>query len=570
MAAPRSGPAALPSATRAKPSSPPPPTSSPPAASTASSVDDIARAAGVNKAMIYYHFADKLALYRAIVRDMLRADRRRASPRSPTAPAAADDKHRRRSSPRFVSQTRRAPVVSAADAARNRRRRAAPRPRHPGADARRVRRLRPHPRRRAGRPGVFRHVHPVLAYMSIIGPLMINAARERAAAQPGRQRASDVRRRSARRARRATCRTPRSACCRRCAAERPLMPRMTRVARSPPRFVAARRACSEPPPSNDGSASRATSRPPTCGSRPRPAAASSPSTSRKATACSPAQRSSRSTRATSQLAIDAREAERPQAEAQLRLVQAGARPEDVRQARGAGRQRRAPKCRRRRPSCSRRRAGPRALRDAAQEQLGLAQAARRCGDAARRGERPRDGGARAGCGRPSEALARLQCRRAAAKRSTPRAPASPPSPRRSPSLEKSLADATLTVAGRRHRHREARRGRRDDRAAHARSSSSPISITPGPTSSCPSRPCRGCALGQPATRLHRRRRRRHRRHDHLHLAEGGVHAAQRADRRGALEARLPRPHRVDNKDGVLKQGMPVEAELAAAAAVGAA
>ena len=36
------------------------------------SVDDIARAAGVNKAMIYYHFADKLALYREIVRDMLR------------------------------------------------------------------------------------------------------------------------------------------------------------------------------------------------------------------------------------------------------------------------------------------------------------------------------------------------------------------------------------------------------------------------------------------------------------------------------------------------------------------
>ena len=34
--------------------------------------------------------------------------------------------------------------------------------------------------------GVFRPVHPVLAYMSIIGPLMLNAARERAAAAPGR------------------------------------------------------------------------------------------------------------------------------------------------------------------------------------------------------------------------------------------------------------------------------------------------------------------------------------------------------------------------------------------------
>ena len=34
-------------------------------------VDDIAAQAQVNKAMIYYHFADKLALYRAVVGDML-------------------------------------------------------------------------------------------------------------------------------------------------------------------------------------------------------------------------------------------------------------------------------------------------------------------------------------------------------------------------------------------------------------------------------------------------------------------------------------------------------------------
>ena len=36
------------------------------------SVDDIARDAHVNKAMIYYHFADKLALYRAVVGDGLK------------------------------------------------------------------------------------------------------------------------------------------------------------------------------------------------------------------------------------------------------------------------------------------------------------------------------------------------------------------------------------------------------------------------------------------------------------------------------------------------------------------
>ena len=42
--------------------------------------------------------------------------------------------------------------------------------------------------------------------------------------------------------------------------------------------------------------------------------------------------------------------------------------------------------------------------------------------------------------------------------------------------------------------------------------------------------------------LHRRRRRRHPRHRHLHLAQGRVHAAQRADRGGARQARLPHPH----------------------------
>src|SRR3954451_23804385 len=36
-------------------------------------VDRIARAARVNKAMIYYHFTSKAALYREIVRDMFEA-----------------------------------------------------------------------------------------------------------------------------------------------------------------------------------------------------------------------------------------------------------------------------------------------------------------------------------------------------------------------------------------------------------------------------------------------------------------------------------------------------------------
>ena len=35
--------------------------------------------------------------------------------------------------------------------------------------------------------GTFRQVPPILGYMTILGPVLLNAARERAAAQPGRQ-----------------------------------------------------------------------------------------------------------------------------------------------------------------------------------------------------------------------------------------------------------------------------------------------------------------------------------------------------------------------------------------------
>jgi AcrR family transcriptional regulator len=48
-------------------------------------VDRIARAARLNKAMIYYHFASKAALYRAILNDMFNAVRTRV-----TAVAASD------------------------------------------------------------------------------------------------------------------------------------------------------------------------------------------------------------------------------------------------------------------------------------------------------------------------------------------------------------------------------------------------------------------------------------------------------------------------------------------------
>src|SRR3954469_18504552 len=56
-------------------------------------VDRIARAARVNKAMIYYHFASKAALYREILRDMFEAVAVRVDQASRTD-LRADDKVR--------------------------------------------------------------------------------------------------------------------------------------------------------------------------------------------------------------------------------------------------------------------------------------------------------------------------------------------------------------------------------------------------------------------------------------------------------------------------------------------
>ncbi len=146
-------------------------------------VDDIARAAGVNKAMIYYHFQDKLALYRFIVCDMLREAGARVR-------AIADlDVEPPDKIARFVEA-----FVSLTDS----------RPYFPTLMMREIAEGAPHldPDTLAlmrtvfmtfGRivsegqqRGVFRSVHPVLAYISIMGPLMLNAARERAGAAPGR------------------------------------------------------------------------------------------------------------------------------------------------------------------------------------------------------------------------------------------------------------------------------------------------------------------------------------------------------------------------------------------------
>jgi TetR/AcrR family transcriptional regulator len=146
-------------------------------------VDDIARAAGVNKAMIYYHFKDKLALYRYIVCDMLREAGARVAAIADTA-ATAPDKIAR-----FIEE-----FVGLTES----------RPYFPPMMMREIAEGAPHLDpdtlsmmrtvfvtfgrivAQGQQSGVFRQVHPVLAYMSILGPLMLNAARERAAAAPGR------------------------------------------------------------------------------------------------------------------------------------------------------------------------------------------------------------------------------------------------------------------------------------------------------------------------------------------------------------------------------------------------
>jgi AcrR family transcriptional regulator len=146
-------------------------------------VDDIAHAARLNKAMIYYHFADKLALYREVVRDMLRA----------VGTLVAEIANRSDPADHRLSAFI-AGMVTLADQ----------RPWFPPLMLREIAegapRLDPdtlasmktvflafHRILTDGQhAGLFRAINPVLAYMSIIGPLLVNAARERAAARPGR------------------------------------------------------------------------------------------------------------------------------------------------------------------------------------------------------------------------------------------------------------------------------------------------------------------------------------------------------------------------------------------------
>ena len=148
------------------------------------SVDAIARDAHVNKAMLYYHFRSKLGLYREVVRDMLRAVGATVSSiaHGPEAPPQKIEQFVQALAKQKDSRPWFPPLMlrEMADGA-------------PHLDAETFGLMRTVFLEFASildagaTAGQFRRVHPVLAYISIMGPLMMNAVRERAAARPGRQ-----------------------------------------------------------------------------------------------------------------------------------------------------------------------------------------------------------------------------------------------------------------------------------------------------------------------------------------------------------------------------------------------
>ena len=148
------------------------------------SMDDLAREAGVNKAMIYYHFADKLALYRAIVSEGLLSMSETVSAIATSAgtPPSKLDQF----IAAFVGMTESRPWMPAmmlreiAEGA-------------PRLDPQTMEHMRGVIAgfvailKQGQSGGVFRQVHPILAYEWVIAPIMVNAARERVAAQPQRK-----------------------------------------------------------------------------------------------------------------------------------------------------------------------------------------------------------------------------------------------------------------------------------------------------------------------------------------------------------------------------------------------
>jgi TetR/AcrR family transcriptional regulator len=147
------------------------------------SVEAIAQAAGVNKAMIYYRFEDKLGLYRAVVRDMLEAVGSAATVIADSADAPEKKVERFIQTLSSVRETRPwfPPLMMREMAA------GAPRLDSDTLALMKVVFAAFGAILQSGVAAkVFRPVHPLLAYMSIMGPMLMNAVRERAAARPGR------------------------------------------------------------------------------------------------------------------------------------------------------------------------------------------------------------------------------------------------------------------------------------------------------------------------------------------------------------------------------------------------
>ncbi|HYB97140.1 MAG TPA: TetR/AcrR family transcriptional regulator [Vicinamibacterales bacterium] len=147
------------------------------------SMDDIARDAGVNKAMIYYHYADKLTLYRSVVSEGLQ--RMSAAAGEIVAGTATPIDKMDQFIAAFVRMTEARPWMPAimlreiAEGA-------------PRLDVDTLQHMRgviaafAMILKQGQNRGDFRDVHPILAYESVVGPIIINAARERVTAQPGR------------------------------------------------------------------------------------------------------------------------------------------------------------------------------------------------------------------------------------------------------------------------------------------------------------------------------------------------------------------------------------------------
>jgi AcrR family transcriptional regulator len=145
-------------------------------------VDDIAVAAGVNKAMIYYHFQGKLSLYREIVREMLRSAGERATGIAESTDPA--EQKIARWVEAFVALGEERPYLPPLML-----RELAEGTPHLDDDTLALMRNLIAAFRRilteGQRSGAFREVHPMLAYITLLAPLMFNAARERAAAERG-------------------------------------------------------------------------------------------------------------------------------------------------------------------------------------------------------------------------------------------------------------------------------------------------------------------------------------------------------------------------------------------------